>query len=150
MEIISNIALISINETLIAQLVSFLIFLYIINRVMFKPLLSVVNERNDHIDKMYREITEAELELDNVKRMLSENEAAVKEEAFSIKTKLESDGDMKATEIYREARNQIEAMRESAKVDVKAQLDEAKKSIQKESEILVHQIMEKVLERRLA
>jgi F-type H+-transporting ATPase subunit b len=150
MEIISNIALISINETLIAQLVSFLIFLYIINRVMFKPLLSVVNERNDHIDKMYREITEAEQELDNVKRMLSENEAAVKEEAFSIKTKLESDGDMKATEIYREARNQIEAMRESAKVDVKAQLDEAKKSIQKESEILVYQIMEKVLERRLA
>ncbi len=150
MEIISNIALISINETLIAQLVSFLIFLYIINRVMFKPLLSVVNERNDHIDKMYGEITEAEQELDNVKRMLSENEAAVKEEAFSIKTKLESDGDLKATEIYREARNKIEAMRESAKVDVKAQLDEAKKSIQKESEILVNQIMEKVLERRLA
>lgn len=150
MEIISNIALISINETLIAQLVSFLIFLYIINRVMFKPLLSVVNERNDYIDKMYREITEAEQELDNVKRMLSENEAAVKEEAFSIKTKLESDGDMKATEIYREAKNQIEAMRESAKAEVKSQLDEAKKSIQKESEILVHQIMEKVLERRLA
>jgi len=150
MEIISNIALISINETLIAQLVSFLIFLYIINRLMFKPLLSVVNERNEHIDKMYREIAGAEQELDNVKRMLSENEAAVKEEAFSIKAKLESAGDMKSTEIYREAKNQIEAMRDSARADVKAQLDEAKKSIQKESEILVYQIMEKVLERRPA
>jgi F-type H+-transporting ATPase subunit b len=150
MEIISNIALISINETLIAQLVSFLIFLYIINRLMFKPLLSVVNERNEHIEKMYREIAGAEQELDNVKRMLSENEAAVKEEAFSIKAKLESAGDMKSTEIYREAKNQIEAMRDSARADVKAQLDEAKKSIQKESEILVYQIMEKVLERRLA
>jgi F-type H+-transporting ATPase subunit b len=150
MEIISNIALISINETLIAQLVSFLIFLYIINRMMFKPLLSVVNERNEHIDKMYREIAEAEQELDNVKRMLSENEATVKEEAFSIKKKLESAGDLKAAEIFREAKNQIEAMRESAREEVKAQLDEAKKSIQKESEILVYQIMEKVLERRLA
>jgi F-type H+-transporting ATPase subunit b len=150
MEIISNIALISINETLIAQLVSFLIFLYIINRVMFKPLLSVLNERNDHIDKMYREIAGAEQELDNVKRMLSENETAVKEEAFSIKTKLESAGDMKAAEIFKEAKDQIEAMRESARIEVKVQLDEAKKSIQKESEILVFQIMEKVLERRLA
>jgi F-type H+-transporting ATPase subunit b len=150
MEIISNVALISINETLIAQLLSFLIFLYIINRIMFKPLLSVVNERNDHIEKMHREITEAEQELDSVKRMLSENEAAVKEEAFSIKAKLESAGDLKSAEIYREAKNQIEAMRESARVDVKAQLDEAKKSIHKESEILVYQIMEKVLERRLA
>jgi F-type H+-transporting ATPase subunit b len=150
MEIISNIALISINETLIAQLVSFLIFLYIINRVMFKPLLSVLNERNEHIDKMYREITEAEQELDNVKKMLSENEATVKEEAFAIKKKLESAGDLKAAEIFREAKNQIEAMRESARKEVNAQLDEAKKSIQKESEILVYQIMEKVLERRLA
>lgn len=150
MEIISNVALISINETMIAQLLSFLIFLYIINRIMFKPLLSVVNERNDHIEKVHREITEAEQELDSVKRMLSENEAAVKEEAFSIKAKLESAGDLKSAEIYREAKNQIEAMRESARVDVKAQLDEAKKSIHKESEILVYQIMEKVLERRLA
>lgn len=150
MEIISNVALISINETLFAQLVSFLIFLYIINRIMFKPLLSVVHERNDHIDQMHREISEAEEELDNVKRMLSENEAAVKEEAFSIKKKLESAGDHKSAEIYREAKNQIEAMRESARVDVKAQLDEAKKSIHKESEILVYQIMEKVLERRPA
>jgi F-type H+-transporting ATPase subunit b len=150
MEIISNIALISINETLIAQLVSFLIFLYIINRVMFKPLLSVLNERNEHIDKMYREITEAEQELDNVKKMLSENEATVKEEAFAIKKKLESAGDLKAAEIFREAKNQIEVMRESARKEVNAQLDEAKKSIQKESEILVYQIMEKVLERRLA
>lgn len=150
MEIISNVALISINETLIAQLVSFLIFLYIINRIMFKPLLSVVNERNDHIEKMHREISGAEEELDNVKRMLSENEAAVKEEAFSIKAKLESAGDQKSAEIYREARNQIEAMRESTRVDVKAQVDEAKKSIHKESEILVYQIMEKILERRPA
>jgi F-type H+-transporting ATPase subunit b len=150
MEIISNIALISINETLIAQLVSFLIFLYIINRVMFKPLLSVLNERNDHIDKMYREIAGAEQELDNVKQMLTENEEAVKEEAFSIKNKLESAGDMRAAEIFKEAKNQIEAMRENARAEVKVQLDEAKKTIQKESEILVYQIMEKVLERRLA
>lgn len=150
MEIISNVALISINETLIAQLASFLIFLYIINRIMFKPLLSVLNEREDHIDKMYREITEAEEELDKVKRMLSKNEKAVKKEAFSIRQKLESDGQTRADQILQEALNQIEVMRESGRVEVRAQLEEAKKSIQKESEILVHQIMEKVLERRLA
>lgn len=150
MEIISNVALISINETLIAQLASFLIFLYIINRIMFKPLLSVLNEREDHIDKMYREIAEAEEELDKVKRMLSKNEKAVKKEAFSIRQKLESDGQTRADQILQEALNQIEVMRESGRAEVRAQLEEAKKSIQKESEILVHQIMEKVLERRLA
>lgn len=150
MEIVSNIALISINETLIAQLISFLIFLYIINRVMFKPLQSVIGERTDHIDKMHKEVVEAEQELENVKQMLAENEAAVKKEAFAIKEDFESAGDMKAAEIFKEAKQQIEAMKEIARADVAAQLNEAKKSIQKESEILVQQIIEKILERRLA
>lgn len=150
MEIISNIALISINETLFAQLISFLIFLYIINRIMFKPLRSVIGERTDHIDKMHKEIADAEIELENVKRMLAENEAAVKEEAFSIKENMESSGDQKAAEIFKDAKHQIETMKLQARAEVAAQLNEAKKSIQKESEILVQQIIEKVLERRLA
>ena len=37
MEIVSKIALITINETLVIQLVSFLIFLFVINRMMFRP-----------------------------------------------------------------------------------------------------------------
>ena len=45
MQIITNIALISINETLIVQLLSFLIFLFIINRVMIRPLRGVMSDR---------------------------------------------------------------------------------------------------------
>ena len=51
MEIISNIALITINETLIAQLLAFLIFMFVINRLMFKPLQGVMTERQGYIDK---------------------------------------------------------------------------------------------------
>lgn len=150
MEIISNIALISINETLVVQLVSFLIFLYIINRIMFKPLTSVIDERNEHIEGMRMEIVKAEDELDKVKEMLRSNEKAVKNEAFSIKGELEAAGDQRATDIFNEAKGQIEDMRQKAQAEVDAQLAEARKSMEKESEILVVQIMEKVLERRLA
>ena len=38
MQIVSVEALLSINETLIFQLLSFLIFLFIIKRMMFRPL----------------------------------------------------------------------------------------------------------------
>ncbi len=150
MEIISNIALISINETLVVQLVSFLIFLFIINRIMFKPLLSVIDERNEHIQGMQMEAVKAEEELDKVKRMLRKNEKAVKDEAFSIRSELEAAGDQQATDIFKEAKDQIDAMREEAQAEVDAQLEEARKSMEKESEILVVQIMEKVLERRVA
>ena len=38
MQIVSNVALISINETLVVQLISFLIFLFVINRIMFSSI----------------------------------------------------------------------------------------------------------------
>ena len=50
MHIISNIALITINETLFIQLISFLIFLFLINRIMFKPLQKTIQQREEHIN----------------------------------------------------------------------------------------------------
>ena len=60
MEIISNIALISINETLIVQVVGFLVFLFVINRIMFRPLQSVMSDREIHIERVKRDIVEAQ------------------------------------------------------------------------------------------
>ena len=60
MQIISNIALISINETVIVQIISFLIFLYIINRIMFKPLRGVMADRENHIKSIQQDIVSAD------------------------------------------------------------------------------------------
>ena len=54
MQIVSNVALISINETFLVQLISFLIFLFIINRVMIRPLRGVMREREEYVEKLKR------------------------------------------------------------------------------------------------
>lgn len=66
MQIISNIALISINETLVVQLISFLIFLFIINRIMFRPLRQVMIERENHMEKINLDIVDAGKSLDRI------------------------------------------------------------------------------------
>ena len=84
MQIISNIALISINETLFFQLISFLIFLFIINRLMFRPLQSVMVERDNHIGQIQRDILDKENEFRNLTIQLKQHESAIKEEAFKL------------------------------------------------------------------
>ena len=149
MQIISNIALISINETLIVQVISFLIFLYIINRIMFRPLRSIVAERENHIKGIQKDIVTAENKLDSFTDQIKEQESAVKREAFAQKTKLEAAGGRQADEIYASTRKEIEAARDKAQKEVEAQVLEAKKYIKKESEALALSAMEKVLNRRL-
>ena len=50
MEVVSTIGLITINETVIIELISFLIFLFLINRIMFRPLQDIMGEREAHIE----------------------------------------------------------------------------------------------------
>ena len=149
MQIISTIGLITINETLIVQLVSFLIFLYIINRIMFRPLRNVMRERENHIQSYHTDIVNAGNELKVLVDQLKDRESEVKKEAFESKEEREKEGGRQAEEIFETTRGKIQILSETAKREVDAQIAEARKSIQKESEVLAASIMEKMLDRRL-
>jgi F-type H+-transporting ATPase subunit b len=150
MEIISNIALISINETLIVQLISFLIFLFLINRIMFRPLGSIMNERRKYMEDLRQRVVDVELEVARLTGELNEKEAAARNEALAHKKELESTGTDQADGIYASVRNEISILKDQAAKDAEAQINLARESIQTESKALATGIMEKVLNRRLS
>jgi len=149
MEIVSNIALISINETMIVQLLSFLIFLFIINRVMFRPLEGAMAERTEYITSLQTEISQAESELNKISRLLEKQEAATREQAYALRQDLEEAGNTRAGEIFAAVRKEISELKSQAEEEVDAQLSEARKFLQKESEALSVRIIEKILDRRV-
>lgn len=150
MQIISTTALISINGTLIAQVVSFLIFLFIINRIMIRPLQNSMAERDKHIEKMKQDIVDADKDVENISMQLEERKSAVIAEALGITKELDQSGSKKADEIFVSARSEVAALKEKATKEVNAQLAEATKHLKKESEALAINVMEKILDRRLA
>ncbi|AOY57355.1 MULTISPECIES: F0F1 ATP synthase subunit B family protein [Desulfococcus] len=150
MQIVSNIALISINETLFAQLISFLIFLFIINRIMFRPLKTTMTERDDFIQGLDQGIKDTENEVENILTDLRQREKVVKIEAYNISAKLEHEGSETAESIHRKAVSAIAELRHKTEKQVDVQLKEAQKHLEAESEHLAVHIMEKVLNRRLS
>jgi len=150
MHIISNIALITINETLFVQLLSFLIFLFIINRIMFRPLQNVMNERVNYMDKIKVDTVDAIRELEDLTKKLKVQESKVRAQAFGLMIELEESGSAKSAEIFASTRQEIEAIKEKTETEINVQISEARKHIQKESEALAIDIMEKLLDRRLA
>ena len=150
MEIISNIALISINETLIVQVIAFLIFLFIINRIMFRPLRNVIHERESYIQNLQNDIAAAEDEYASLTGQISEQEAALREEAQQITAKLEKAANQQSDEMIAATRKEIDDLKNKAAKEIETQLIEARKQVQIESEALALSVMEKVLERGLA
>jgi F-type H+-transporting ATPase subunit b len=150
MEIISNIALITINATLFHQLIAFLIFLFIINRIMFRPLRKVMAERNGVIEKIKLDTTNASDTLGRLNDELKERESKVRMEALKVQLELEANGNQRSAEILKSTLEDIEMLKDKNDANVKAQIAEARKHLQKESEALALNIMEKLLGRRLA
>ena len=148
MQIISNIALISINETAIVQLISFLLFLFIINRIMFQPLRKGMDERDSHIQNIQQETIDAEKEVETITSQLEDRRSAIKDEAFEFNKEVEASGQKQAAEILAAAKKEISTMKAKSEEEINAQIVEAQKHIKKETDILVVDIIEQVLNRR--
>jgi F-type H+-transporting ATPase subunit b len=149
MQIIDTIALISINETLIVQLFSFLIFVFIINRVMIRPLRGVMTEREQHIDTIKQDIVDAQQDLKDKTRQSQAKEARLRADALKFGNEMETKGQAEAATIVAQAEAEIARMRQEAQTEIDTQLTAARKEIQKKSETLALHIMEKVLARSL-
>ena len=149
MQIVSVEALLSINETLIVQLISFLIFLVIIKRVMFRPLRGIIKERGEHVHKIKDDISEAENEYQKLLDRIKAQESAVKTEAFAIREKLEKAGNAEAAAIIESTQMEILDLKKKVGRELDDQISEVKAYIKKESEVVAAAIMEKILDRRL-
>jgi F-type H+-transporting ATPase subunit b len=149
MQIVSVEALLSINETIIVQLLSFLIFLYIINRVMFRPLRGLMKQRADHVSKIKSDVFAADNEYEQIFHQINKRRSAVKSEAFVIREKLEKSGAGEASEIIASARQDITDLKKKMDIELENQISKAREYIKIESEVLASNVMEKILDRRL-
>ena len=148
-EITRAVALISINATLVVQLISFLIFMMLISRLMYQPLQDVVAERDRQIERMKEEIKEAEDELEEIFYTIETRTREVKQEAFAVQRRLEKDGAEAANELYADVDSEIGKLNEETRAEVQRQIAEVRQHLAEESERLSKTIMEKALDRRL-
>ncbi|MBW2367074.1 MAG: ATP synthase F0 subunit B [Deltaproteobacteria bacterium] len=150
MEIVSNIALISINETLIIQLISFLIFLFIIKRIMFRPLQQTMGDRSRFIEGIKQDIAAAEKELTVVTQDAKTRESALIKEAHQAKKDVEDIAAREAEDILTSARAEAIDIARQAEAEVNTMIKTATDHLEHEAEVVTVAIMEKVLKRRLA
>lgn len=149
MQIISNVALISINETLWFQMASFLIFLFIINRIMFRPLRETMQAREEHVRAVNEDITSAKDEVEAIIKQIKKEEDDARNEAFGVCDTLERSGNQEAGGIIEAARQEIAMLSDASKQKIEKLLAEARESVTHEAENLALEIMEKVLERKV-
>lgn len=148
MEIVENIALISINETLIFQLVSFLIFLFIFNRIMIRPLRNTMAEREAFLELIEQDIASADKTYHDISHQIHKEDAAARKAAFAERDKLEVQGQHQASELIEKTKQEIGVMRLKAQKETDAKIAVMRQELSKEIDAISDQMIAALLGRR--
>jgi len=149
MEIVSQTELVSINGTMLVQAISFLIFLFVITRIMFRPLRQTMEDRSAHVQQLEHEMVLQRKKLDEISAALAKEEKSLKAEAFLESEQRESSAKKEARVLLGQAREDIRGQQRKAAEDIRGRIETARKQLANETEPLVLMIIEKILGRRV-
>jgi len=145
-----RLVLIEINFTLLIQAANFLLLIFLLNVVLYKPILKILEEREHRIDGQQAEakkITDdSQALIDEYNRKLHE----AKIEAMNAKNAARSQASEEAGRIIEEARKKAEEMVAQVQREIASEIAQAKKELEPELGVMAATIAEQILGRRVA
>ena len=148
MEVVENVALISINATLLVQLVSFLLFMVLFNRTMIKPLRQVMAERDQYMVRSRNEVLEINHSYEEVSRQIIAQEAQARKSAFKMREEIEASAKLSANDMMSKTKEEIRHLRMAAQKETDAKIIAAREKVIVEAEGLAEEMIAALLDRR--
>ncbi len=141
--------MISVNATLVIQIIHFIILVFILNRLIFRPLLKIINEREQHVADEKRRLNNLEEETTELINKSVAMEKNARKEAGRASAKLKREAFLTAEEIFSNARTEIAALMTRVESEIDSQLKRAQQLLRSEAVLLADEIVEKVIGRRI-
>ena len=134
---------------LAAQIVNFLVLLYILKRLLYKPILQVLEERKRKIEEGLANAEKIQKELEETEA----NRAKVMDEAIEESKKIIAEANVAAAQIHSDAQTKskadAEVILEQAMLMIAGEKEKMKTEIKGEVAAMISMSMEKVLGKAL-
>ncbi len=128
--------ILSIDKTVVIQLIIFLVAIYILNKLIFKPFLEVVDKR----EKLTTGTIEEANKLEQRANKIIEEYKHKLEEARSLalleRIKMRQEADNAAQDIIENTRSETDSMINKAKINIQNQFEKTQESIEVQIESL--------------
>lgn len=104
--------------TMIAQLFAFLVLFFLLSKFAFKPLVKVIQERQDFIEKQIRTAEDQRAEAEKLQAEHRQEMVKAREEALEIVERARKQSEKQASDILAAAKTETDRMKESAKQEI--------------------------------
>ena len=141
--------LIDIDLTVVIQFIIFLALLILLSKLVFKPFLEILKERNENIEGAREKATVLDAEADEKLESYEEQIKAARKEAAAVRGQFREDGEVKASEILNGARAKTDAKITAARKKTAQSVKTAGEALQKQADQVAKSIASKLLGREV-
>ncbi|HDQ03356.1 MAG TPA: hypothetical protein ENN23_02105 [Deltaproteobacteria bacterium] len=135
--------------TLFVQMITFLVLVFVLNVLLYKPILGIIDGRKKQLEELENEI---QLFNDSVSKKAAEYEEKLKEakkSASELKNEIISEGAEQAKKIVDEVRAEIPKMTQEFQQKIEKEIKAAQQVLDNQSKALSQEIAQKVLGRNV-
>jgi F-type H+-transporting ATPase subunit b len=140
---------IQLNITLFIQIINFLVLLFLLNVLLYKPILSKIREREARIRKDQEKALELEQKVLDQENRHQQELAKARQTAAQEKGALLAESKKQESEILEQARAEASRIVEQMKASIQMEAEEVRKTLKAQMTPLAQSITEKILGRAI-
>lgn len=137
------------DYTIFIQIIAFLVLIYILNVLLYKPILSIINRRRKQLEEMENEIKLFNESVDKRAAEYEDKLKSAKTNAAELKKEIIKEGAEQAKKMVDAVRNEIPLMTQEFQQKMEKEIQKARQVLDSQSRKLSLEIAEKVLGRRV-
>lgn len=141
--------MISIDYTMLIQMVNFLLLIVILNRLLYKPILGIIDRRKKQVQDTEEEIKRLNQSVEERVAAYEEKLRQAKTDALEKKVEIIKEGAEQAKDLIDAARGQIPGMMEQFHGEMNKEVTAARSILSGQSRNISVEIAEKLLGRSL-
>ena len=141
--------MVSLDYTILVQMVNFIILIFILNALLYKPILGIIDKRKQKMDESDSEIKHMNRTVEQKMAEYEEKVRLAKVDAMEQKNAIVKQGSDVAKGIIDAVRGEIPAMMEQFHAKMGKEVEEARAILHSQSQKISLDIAEKVLGRSI-
>jgi F-type H+-transporting ATPase subunit b len=141
--------MLEINHTLFIQMGNFLLLLFLLNVLLFRPIRRILAQRNEEMESLERMIEDYQSRADENEKGIEENMVLARKEGLGEKEDLRNEGQKQEQGILQEANAGLEEKMGKARKEMERKMAEVRKALQDQTAAFSMELAEKILGRSI-
>jgi F-type H+-transporting ATPase subunit b len=141
--------MLEINNTLIIQIINFLVLLFLLNIILYKPIRKILGQRQEEMSASEGTIADLTDRSSRLNEELEQNTTAARKDGFKEKEDSKNEGRVEETKMVQNAVESVGEKVTKSREDTERNMAGLRQSLEKEVSLFSQELAEKVLGRSI-